>query len=283
MTTELGGRLSYSIARARHRHRRRPAGAPLVVFSMAKTGSSAVADALRATGAGPVHHVHDLDPDHLAREEREYRWGGRPWRIWDAEALLRRPPTADAPWRVVSLVREPIAQTVSAFFQPAVRRGYVRDDTTLAALRDRFADRLDRLPVRWFDTRLEPALGIDVFAHAFDPAVGYQIISTPAVRLLLLRQEGLAVAPHALAELLERAEPVPLARANVAADKAYADLYAEFTDALAPTEAQLDRAYGSRVVHHFYSAAEIDRFRQLWGEPRATGAVVAPGDDDGDR
>jgi hypothetical protein len=249
-----------------------------VVFSVAKTGSSAIAAGLRAAGAGPVHHVHDLDPAHLEREEAEYRWTGRPWRIWDAQRVLRRPPTAEAPWRVVSIVRDPIAQTMSAFFQPGSRRGYLHPTATVTSLQSRFGDRLDHLPLRWFDTHLEPALGIDVYATPFDRERGYQIITTPTVHLLLLRCEGLAVAPAALAELLDREQPVAVPRVNVGADKDYAELYEAFRQAVRPDEAQLDRIYGSPMVRHFYSGDEIAEFRALWSGDRPLGAHPAPSD-----
>jgi hypothetical protein len=267
MTIDLSSRVAYTIARHRHARRHQPAGSPIVVFSMAKTGSSAVAAALRTSGVGPVYHVHDLDPQHLAREELEYQWSGRPWRIWDAQRLLRRPATAVEPWRVVSIVRDPIAQTVSAFFQPGARRGYLHPSATVDTLRERFGDRFDRLPLRWFETHLRPALDIDVYASPFDPGRGYQLISTPTVRLLVLRCEDLAVAPAALADLLGIDDPVAVPRVNVGAEKEYAELYEALLGAVRPTGAQLDRAYGSRVVRHFYGPDEIHRFRRLWTTP----------------
>ena len=274
MTIDPATRLTYAIARARHSARhRRARGHPIVVFSMAKTGSSAVAAGLRTAGLGDVYHVHDLDPIFLAQEESEYRWSGRPWRIWDAQRLLQRPPSATVPWHVVSIVREPIAQTVSAFFQPGVRRGYVDAGATVEPLLDRFGDRLDRLPLRWFETHVQPSLGIDVYSVDFDREARYQIISTATIRLLLLRCEDLAVAPAALAELLDVDGAIDVPRVNVGAQKDYAATYASFTAALRPSAAQLDRAYGSRVVQHFYSSDEIDRFRAVW----RSGGAPAPG------
>lgn len=272
MTTDLVSRAKYTIARARHARRRVPTGSPLVVFSIAKSGSSAIAAAGRAAGAGPVHHVHDLDPAFLEREEAQYRWSGRPWRIWDAQRLLEHPPTSAAPWRVVSVVRDPIAQTLSAFFQPGERHGYLHPGATTETLQAHFGDRLDRLPLRWFETHLQPALGIDVYDSTFDPEQRYQIISTESVRLLLLRFEDLGIAPAALADLLETDLPVAVPRVNVGAEKAYAGLYDSVRSALRPTPDQLDRAYGSRLVRHFYSTDEIARFRRVWTE----GASLAP-------
>lgn len=265
MTIELIQRAAYGVAKSRYGwSTRRRSGRPIVVFSMAKTGSSAVVGGLHAAGYGGVHQVHDLDPAFLAREEEEYRWGGRPWRNWDAQGLLRQPPTPAAPWHVVSIVRDPIAQTVSAFFQPGVRRGYVTPGTTVADLVDRFGDRFDRLPLGWFESHVRPTLGIDVYASPFDPTDGYRIIATPSVRMLLLRCEGLAVAPAAIAELTGDDRAVRIPRLNVGVEKDYADLYRGFLEAVRPSPAQIEHACTSQLVQHFYSAVEIDGFRARW-------------------
>jgi hypothetical protein len=231
---------------------------------MAKTGTTGVASGLRDAGIGPVFQVHDLDPAFLDAEEQQYRWSGRPWRIWDARWALTRPPTPDAPWRVVTLVRDPIAQSVSAFFQPGVRHGYVSDSADIGPLLERFGDRLEGLPLGWFESHLEPTLGIDVYASPFDPEQGYGIIKTPSVELLLLRCEGLAVAPRALAELLHHGEPIAVPRRNVGSDKDYGGAYDAFVSALRPSPEALDRAYSSRLVTHFYTSEEIAKFREFW-------------------
>ena len=88
---------------------------PLVVFSMGKTGSTAIARAIRDATGDPVFQVFRLEPERLAQAERRYRAaqprapypGAR--HLWESAFLLRRPPRADAPWTVVTTVREPIA------------------------------------------------------------------------------------------------------------------------------------------------------------------------------
>jgi hypothetical protein len=265
MTIDLIDRAGYQFAKRRYfasKGRRR--GTPIVVFAMAKSGTTAVAAGLRAAGHEPVFQVHDLDAAFLADEERQYHWSGRPWRNWDARIALARPPTSAAPWRVVSLVREPIAQKASAFFQPGARRGYLNDGATVESLLEQFGDRLEQLPLAWFETHLQPTLDIDVYGTEFDPERGYQIIATPKVKLLLLRCEGIGVAPEALAELLDLDGPVDIPRKNVGAEKDYGELYDGFVAALRPPEEVIDRAYTSRLVQHFYSAAEIARFREFW-------------------
>ncbi len=92
------------------------------------------------------------------------------------------------------------------------------------------------------------------------------------MELLLLRCEGLAVAPQALAELLQRNEPIDVPRKNVGSDKDYGEVYDAFVAALRPSAEVLDRAYSSRLVTHFYAPQEIAKFREFWSvRPPLTG------------
>ena len=176
----------------------------------------------------------------------------------------------------MSLVRDPIAQCISAFFQPGERRGYLRPDASTDSLLAAFGDRLEHLQLRWFESHLEPAFGIDVYATPFDRERRYQVITTPSVKLLLLRFEDLAIAPKALAELVGRSEPIALPMANASSDKSYGALYEAFTAALRPSEEVIDRAYTSRLVRHFYSTDEIARFRALWSARGVDRASLSP-------
>jgi hypothetical protein len=67
-----------------------------------------------------------------------------------------------------------------------------------------------------------------------------------------------------VAELVGADAPIDIPRVNVGADKEYAALYDSFTRALHPSAEVVERACSSRLVQHFYSRAEIDRFRERW-------------------
>jgi hypothetical protein len=249
---------------------------PLVVFSMGKTGSTAIARAIHDATGDPVFQVFRLAPDRLADAERRYRAaepsapypGAR--HLWESEYLLRRPPTASAPWIVITTVREPVAQAVSAFFHASGRRAYLDGDRSVAQLVDELvAGDWTRPPVRWFDREFRSAFGIDVYEQPFDPAAGHAVIETPAVRMLLLRQENFADAPAALGgflgeSLLGRRGPVPVPARNEASTKSYGGRYAEFVASARLPPEVLDAAYGSRYARHFYADREREGFRRRW-------------------
>ena len=144
----------------------------------------------RTRRATRVFQVFRLDAERLAEAEQRYRARSRRARrgrgrgrlpfpgalhLWESEYLLRHPPTPAAPWTVITTVREPVAQAVSAFFHgarvaacAAIRR---RRRSSRSSRRSSHEDWI-RAPLRWFDREFAPALGIDVFEHPFDPASG---------------------------------------------------------------------------------------------------------------
>lgn len=239
-----------------------------VVFSMSKTASSAVVRALQQAGSKPVYKVHLLLPENLRLAEERYRRtdpAALPRHILHASHVMRHLPTPAEPWRVVTMVRDPVMRSVSDFFQSGARLGRLHDEARTRELLERFCVQ-QGIPgtVNWFERELEPSLGIDVYEHPFDVARGFSIIETPAVRMLVLRQESLAVAPHALGLFLGLPKPVEIPRENVASDKTYSELYEAALQSLRLPPPALDLAYDSRFARHFYSGDEIEAMRRRW-------------------
>lgn len=240
-------------------------GPPTVVLGIAKSGTSAVAAALREARVPRVFQVHSLLPRALEEVEADYRRttpGRRPLHVWDAQYLAERLPTPEAPWQMVITVREPIGQTIAGYFQTQRRRSGLAP--TVEGLLGDFDHDFSRMAHRWADLQLADVLGLDVFSFPFDPAVGHATIERDDLRALVIRRESLDRAPAALAGFLGRSEPLDLPRVNVGADKDYAELYARFLDAVQPRDEVLDRAYDSDFARHFYSPSEIAAFRARW-------------------
>jgi hypothetical protein len=293
--------LSKRVALARMARRREP---PTVVFSMGKTGSTAVARAVQDATGRQVFQVFRLDAARLGPAEQRYRarvaaggganGGSRDngvafpgaYHLWESEHLVRHPPTPAAPWTVITTVREPVAQAVSAFFHAVRRADTPNGDTpkgdtpkgdapkgdrgpeTVPALTEQFvAEDWVQAPLRWFPREFAVAVGFDALAHPFDPTAGWGVIETPAVRLLILRQESFAVAPAALASFLGLATPVAVARRNDGARGRHADLYRRFLDEARIPETLLQAAYDSDFARHFYGPEEIAGFRRRWSSP----------------
>ena len=234
----------------------RRAGPPLVVFSMGKTGSTAVARAIADATGEYVFQVFRLRGADLPAAERRYR-DARRHRSDRAPVAF---PGALHLWEA-----EFVAQAVSAFFH-AGRGRAAFDGATVASLNEDFdAEDWIRRPARWFDREFAPALGIDAYASPFDTVAGLGMIETPAVRVLLIRQEDLGRVSETLGRFLGLGRPVPVPARNEASSQAYGAIYREFVRGIRLPVAVLDRAYGSRYARHFYTPVEIGRYRQAWG------------------
>ena len=118
--------------------------------------------------------------------------------------------------------------------------------------------------LRFFESEVEPTLGVDVYRHPFDPAIGWTVVEGPTSRILVLRYEDLATAPAALGAFLG-SDPVPIPRRNETSAKPLGPAYAELRSDLALPVHALDRIYGSALCRHFYSPEEILAFRARWG------------------
>jgi hypothetical protein len=209
--------------------------------------------------------MHQLQPDAVDAREREIgaeRPRRAPYNLWVSQHLRRRMPTPDRPWDVITLTRDPLAQSVSSFFQSAVRRNYIDDNpnamlATFLSAHDIFGG------VDWFDNELRRYLGIDIYDRPLNRGEPL-FIRTPTVRLLLMRREDLdRVGPAALSEFAG-VKIQAMEHTNVGAQKNYADAYQRFRGGAVLPRALIDRIYDSRYARHFYSDDEIARFRAAW-------------------
>ncbi len=277
----IAGR-SYTISKQYAMWRMRgDAGRRIVVFTMGKTGSTAVARAVSQATGQSAFQVFRLNAAALGGAERRYRASHREAKgarengshvpfpgalhLWETEFLLRHMPTPEQPWDVITTVREPVAQAVSAFFHGGRRSGALRNDSDVASLTERMlAEHWLGMPMRWFEREFLPTLGVDVFAHAFDPSIGFSTIDTPAVRVLLTRLENLDGAAEALRDFLRLPAPVSIARRNAAETLDFAAAYRSFLREVCLPDAVLDTAYATPYSRHFYAADELAAFRARW-------------------
>jgi len=141
-------------------------------------------------------------------------------------------------------------------------------------LTDRFAsENWVREPQRWFEREFSPAVGVDALAQPFDPSVGHGVVETPALRLLVLRQETFTRAPSVLASFLGLADPVVVSRRNDGATGEFAQIYRGFLSRARLPERLLDEAYDSGYARHFYAKDEIAQFRRRWSTDERFGTV----------
>lgn len=264
-------------------------GEPILDYQMGKVGSSTVQASLKARYPDrPLYHVHFLNPARVGEIERQRKkWfhtekHGLLLRPWLYEFLYEEIRKKNRHWKVITLIRDPVARNISTFFENlevaahprgsryAVRSDYYGFDLEvesghLEPLMRLFFERLvhDR-PLRYFDDEIKYVFGIDVFQSAFARDRGYMIYRGDNVDLLLIRLEDLN---HCAAEAFKAfldIDGFTLIQANLASDKVYAPLYKELKSAIKLPDTYLANMYDSQSTRHFYSDEEIRVLRQRW-------------------
>lgn len=260
-----------------------PERAPILVYQMAKVGSSTVTATLRALDPPrrPVLKVHYLSREGVQAERAWDRRRGGPLHLSYQGAIglalgaRLRQVGGHFQLPVVTLVRDPIAREVSGLFQllPWLRDpkllgpdGAPDPERLVAHLEERFesGEALGSAE-RWFDRELRQVFDVDVFGVPFPRDAGHSVIRGPSARLLVLRTEDLdrTLAP-ALASFLDLPKEPAVVRANERRATPLAGVYAEVRRKLRLDAALVDRIYAGRMPRHFYDSASLEAFRRRW-------------------
>jgi hypothetical protein len=252
---------------------------PVIIFQAGKVGSTSVQRMLeQADLNGPVFHVHVLN----AIESR-YRQICKEVGLTPREYFVRsnhlevsrylhreiKRGLKGKKWKVITLVRDPLEQKISSFFQlidlivPDFQLRYRSKTLTIEVLTEIFLNRynLERVLADWFDMQMRPVFGIDVYSSEFPKSKGYEIYHGEQADLLLIRLEDLdRCAGEAFGEFLGLTE-VNLINHNRGAAKGYATAYGEFKQMVSLPGAYVNAVYESRRARHFYTEEEIKAFK----------------------
>jgi hypothetical protein len=173
--------------------------------------------------------------------------------------------------KIVSLVRDPVARNASTFFYaldefiPGWEYAYAKGDLSLADMIKIFVSKKSYVltAFNWFDEQVKPVFDIDVYQTPFPQEIGYQIYSSSKADLLLLRLENLrSCAREAFAHFLGIPN-LALQTINAGSERKTADLYRLFMEQPLPRE-YVDWTYSYRLAQHFYTKAELDKFKRNW-------------------
>jgi hypothetical protein len=162
---------------------------PIVVYSIGKTGTSTIHASLKAAKLKrPLFHVHRLTEasikEALQFQERRPNKPSAALRqsIFLARQLARIGNSVDERWDIISLVREPVACAISAYFQsidrwfPRLLDTFQEGKTDIPALIQTFLDEYPHdWPLSWFDKQIHQTLGVNVYQSEFDWDKGYCI------------------------------------------------------------------------------------------------------------
>ena len=118
--------------------------------------------------------------------------------------------------------------------------------------------------VKWFDREFLPTTGVNIYDYPFNTEHGYTEIHTEDYDILVLQLEQLNENMAIIQRFLGLSEPFELMNRNMSSKKWYHLLYKEFKAAYKPPGQFIDALYSSTFMTHFYSEADIEKFRKKW-------------------
>lgn len=239
-------------------------GTPIIVFQMGKVGSSSIRNSLESSGVEPVFHVHWMAP----RSTRNPKPRFLADHYWLGERLFCDIVQKGKRAKFITLVRESISRSISLFFFGLfISKGgkYDEAEFTDAQLISNFIEKNDHgAPFRWFDEQLKPVLGIDIYKYPFPKEQGYLRIMEGNFELLILKTEVDDLVKEMVISEFLGVRDFKLIRSNVAQEKSYAAMYADFNEKLELPEDYVEIMCNSEYSRHFYTDAEIEATRLKW-------------------
>ncbi|MGM7681454.1 putative capsular polysaccharide synthesis family protein [Cytobacillus sp. Hm23] len=248
-------------------------GYTIVLYTMGKVGSKTIKKSLRNFfDLYDVHYMTELGLE--SETTRNYHFKGfKP--NGEAQFLNQYIDDQKKNWKIITLIREPVSQSIAWFFQNInthykdFNSRYKDGKITIEDLLCKYFDvEATKSPFEsfdsWFDLEMKKVFGIDVFANEFSVEKGYKIYKHNNVELLLLRLENLNQnAPEAFQQFLGL-KYFDLQLENLASQKEYYNAYLKFRECIVFCDKKLDKIYDSRFVKHFYSDVEIKQFLKMW-------------------
>lgn len=236
---------------------------------MGKVGSATVRETLiKAKLPNPIYHIHFLSHDGIKNAENYFLSLKTPLKSnhLKRSKMLRKIIEANSniQWKIITLVREPIArdisdlfQTIDRYFPDLVENGKVKTNEAMDLLLKRFAnyDQDINYTCTWFAEELNTVFNIDVFAYPFNKHKGYTILSEGGnCEILILRLEDLSTnLEKALSEFLNLRHPLNMLKSNVGDEKQYADAYRNILENFRIPKAVCEKIYSTKYATHFYS------------------------------
>ncbi|MCH7680600.1 hypothetical protein IID10_14755 [candidate division KSB1 bacterium] len=256
----------------------------ILVYQMAKVGSSTVVASLKASPFnGFICHTHFLsekgvqfltnsfEKTYDSLDECPIELRQHLLESYFLSKKVGKVSSRPQKYKVVTLVRDPIATNISGFFQnadlwlPELKEQRQLDSMEIKQLIERFFEEYPHeVPLTWFDSELKRVFDIDVFASEFPKSKGYHIYEGKRAEVLLLRLENLSQCANEAFKIFLNIDDFVLSNANDSSNKEYASIYNELKKSIDIPDSYFDLMYNSKYAQHFYSSKELGAFKANW-------------------
>lgn len=253
---------------------------PILIYQMGKVASSTVYASLKETSLkNEILHLHFLSQDLPNHRKTHYnsKISYIPYHIYLGESvrkiLLASP---DKMCKIISLVRDPIAFTISDIFQNPhfTKENITNKDGTIDTLKVyEHVHNILRQPEtfryqnEWFNNELKRVFSIDVLGEPFPLDTGFQTYKQGNIEALVLRVEDLSTTgKYAISDFLDLDGPVTLKYRNVRDKTKDATNYQWLINNLSLDPVLCKEIYSRGIAKHFYDDEMIGQFISKWAK-----------------
>lgn len=242
----------------------------VLVYQMGKVASSSIYHSLKKY---PQHfhtfHTHILTAERIEAEvaKRSISLLNPDWRIQRSQDLIRNIIEPGHPAKVITLVRDPFARSISAFFENSASVPKRPPDPVAAMnyLESTFFAEANLVhPDYWFEKEFNHALKLDIFDHPFNPEQGWLRFSKSPYEVLVL---SIDLPDEEKAEQISEFVDVPgfqLERKNTSPPGECLELYNSFKAHIRFPKDTIDKVLNTQYCLHFFDAARRDALRERW-------------------
>ena len=237
-----------------------------LTYTMGKVGSMSIDKAIASRIFYRTNfHVHFLTANGL-KKHKEFNQTDSGYELATIIEQARRSEPGRR-LKVITVVRDPLSRDISDLFQNY--KIYLGDHNDsgmgLQKMLNYFKQFDHAYGLEWLDEEIKGYLNIDVYAHLFDPAQGYQIIHDKNCDLLVFRLEDLnKMFEKAMLEFTGLPNWKLEKEVNTGEDKSYAELYSAFKKEVVISDEVIKKIYDSKFFKHFYTDSEKRGYIKKW-------------------
>ncbi|NJM97415.1 MAG: hypothetical protein HC800_09795 [Phormidesmis sp. RL_2_1] len=264
----------------------------IIIYQMGKVGSTTIWKSLESANLGvPLYHVHTLSPEKIDKrvEYDRINFSKRRFIYYEsmqAEYLRGQIDhnQVNSSWRLITLVRDPIAKMISSFFQKLeieiplgldYRKEVAKEgeEKVLKSLSERFCKECVynsdwEHPFEWFNHEIRANFDVDIFSETPLSGKDYCIYDAGTAKILLLKLESLNTCYESAFQEFLGLQNFNLVQSNIGSQKLYKNLYKAFLEQVDFPIDYIDKVYNSELIKHctqilrlrgFTSAGENNR------------------------
>ena len=230
----------------------------IIVYQMGKVASSSIYKALKKRNDCYGFHTHRLT---LTKANDNLNKRGR-HSISLAEHLIK----PKRPTKIITLVRDPFARNISAYFENNEKAKAPNLDTNqINALIDDFIENGNHNHNQnWYDNEFKKALDIDIFAYEFDRERGWSTFKQGPFEVLVLKTNLPDSEKTKQIAKFTGIEDLVIDRINETGAKKSNHCYKQFKETIRFPSEIAQPIFESRFTQHFFTQSEIDAMKTQW-------------------